>query len=72
MAAELQPAVELAVVREKIAASVGGNNPCGARDMAGAAGAIETIGVRLNQRTVPIDDGRFVGEDAAIAGQHVE
>ena len=47
VAAELQPAVELAVMREQAAAAVGREDPGGARDVAGPAGAVEAIGVAL-------------------------
>ena len=43
VAAQLQPAVELAVVREQRTAAIGGENPGGGRDVAGPARAVEAI-----------------------------
>ena len=72
MAAELQPAVELAMMRQQAAATIGRDDPGGARDVAGPARAVEAIPVRFDERGDAIDDGRFRGEKPTVAGQHVE
>ena len=68
VAAELQPAVELAVMREQAAAAVGREDPGGAGDVARPAGAVEAIGVRFDERADAIDDGRFGRERSRGSG----
>ena len=72
VAAELQPAIELAVVGEQRAAAIGRENPGGARDVAGPAGAVEAIRVGLDEPTNAVDHRAFGREGVAVASQHVE
>ena len=50
VAAQLQPAIELAVVREQRAAAVGRENPGRGRDVARPAGALEAIRAGFDER----------------------
>ena len=72
VAAELQPAIELAVMRQERTAAIGGEDPGGRRDVAGAARAIEAIGVRLDEPANAVDRRSFGWEGVAVAGQHFE
>jgi hypothetical protein len=62
MAAELQPAVEFAMMGEQAAAPIRRENPGGARDVPRPTRPLETIRMRFDERANAIDDGRFVGK----------
>jgi hypothetical protein len=72
MAAELQPAVKFAVVREERAASIGRDDPSGGRDVTRTACTIEAVRVALDEPTDTVDHRGFGRKDVAIAGQHVK
>ena len=72
VAAELQPAAQLAMVREQAAAAIGREDPGRRRDVPGPAGALETIGPAIHERADPIDNGRLTRKGVAVAGQHVK
>ena len=65
VAAELQPAVELAMVRQQAAAAIGRENPGRAGDVPRPAGALEAIGVALDERADAVDDVRLAPERRA-------
>ena len=72
VAAELQPTVELAMMRQQAAAVVSGNNPGRPGDVPRPTGPLETIGVGLDQRDDPIDDVRLGRKRVPVAVEHVE
>jgi hypothetical protein len=59
-------------LREKSASAIGRENPRGAGNVAGPAGAIEAVGVGFDQPTDTVDHHGFIGEGVAVASQHVE
>ena len=72
MTAELQPAIELAMVREQAAAAIGRDDPGRAGDVPRPAGPLEAIGVRLDQCDDAIDDVRLRRKGVPVALEHVE
>jgi hypothetical protein len=72
VATQLQPAIKLAVVCEQRSAAVGGENPGGAGDVAGPAGALETIGVCFDEGRDAIRDGCLLRKDAPVMSEQFE
>jgi hypothetical protein len=72
VAAELEPAVELAVVREQDRAPVGREQPDRARDVAFAAGALEAVGMAAHELPDVIDADVVFGVAGEIGFEEVE
>ena len=60
------------MVNEQRLAAVCGDDPGRARDMARAAGPLETIDVSVDEGADSIDDVPLAGKDAAVAGEQFE
>jgi hypothetical protein len=72
MPAELQPAVELAMMGKQAAAAVSREDPRRARDVPRPAGSLEAVGVRFDERDDAVDDVRLQRKRVPITLEHVE
>jgi hypothetical protein len=72
MPTQLKPAVQLAVVRQKKATTIGRNNPGSGRDVARAAGPTKTISVLCNEVVDSINDARLDRIGLPVAREHLE
>ncbi len=72
MAAQLQPAIELAVVRQQYLLVIGTDKPGRARDMAAQQRALKTIRLRLNEGAAVITLGRLLRVSLAIMSQQLQ
>jgi hypothetical protein len=69
VAAELQPTVELAMMCQKGAAAIRGNDPGRSRNVARPTRAIEAIGVALDKPADAVDHVTFGGKGRAIMSE---
>ncbi len=72
MSAELQPAIELAMVREQAAPAIRRKYPRRPRDVSRPAGPLEAVGMLFNQRHDPVDDLVLRREGVTVAFEHGE
>jgi hypothetical protein len=72
MAAQLQPAAQLAMMRQQTPPPIVRHNPGRTGNVARPAAPLEAIAMRLDERTDLIYHVGLVRKRRAVAGQHVE
>jgi hypothetical protein len=66
VAAELQPAIQLAMVGEQAAATIGGENPGRARDVPRPTRPLKAICVLVNESAHPVDNVGLRRKELAV------